>query len=98
MYVSGAVGIPRSNNLEDDNNSRNIELPNQDIRHEKYYWHNSFFTKNGGNLEFDLGWQRNTRREHSAPHSHGRPVDFSSDLATRNAAQHLFVKCQVHFI
>ena len=77
----GAIGLPRAYNLQDDNNSRNIELPYQNVQHEKYYWHTTFSNEKGGMYQFDLGWQRNTRREHSAPHSHGRPIDFTNDLA-----------------
>lgn len=76
----GAVGIPRSINLDHDGDFRNIDLPYQDISHHKLLWNSTFYTKSGW-LETDLGFQQNLRQEYSVPHAHGRPLEFSNNLA-----------------
>lgn len=76
----GAIGIPRSVSLEHDGDYRNVGLPYQDISHDKLLWNSTIYTPDGW-VEVDLAYQRNLRKEHSQPHAHGRPLDFSSDLA-----------------
>ncbi|TVR79756.1 MAG: TonB-dependent receptor [Chitinophagaceae bacterium] len=76
-FFPGAIGIPRAYLLEDDGDSRNIDIPNQEISHFKVISNNTLlFRKNW--LDIDLGFQQNVRNEISFPHSHGfgpRPED-----------------------
>lgn len=70
---SGAIGIPRSYNLQPDGDVRNLDLPNQRINHFKVIANSNF--RFGPNwLETDLGYQHNLRLENSAPHAHGQPA------------------------
>lgn len=67
---SGAHGIPRSYQLIDDGNVRDIDLPRQRVIHNKIISNTSLML--GRNwLEVDLGFQDNHRREFSVPHAHG---------------------------
>lgn len=76
----GAVGIPRSINLDHDGDFRNIDLPYQDISHHKLLWNSTLYTRRGW-FESDLAFQQNLRYEYSVPHAHGRPLEFSDNLA-----------------
>lgn len=67
----GAVGIPRAYQLTPDGNNRNIDLPYQHTNHFKIVSNTSMLLGSDW-LEADLGFQRNTRQEHSAPHAHGK--------------------------
>ncbi|UXX77686.1 TonB-dependent receptor [Reichenbachiella carrageenanivorans] len=68
---AGAVGIPRSYQLEPDGSSRNIDIPYQKTNHFKVS-SNSNVLLGGHWLEMDWGYQRNQREEHSDPTAHGR--------------------------
>lgn len=76
----GAVGIPRTYNLRDDNNRRNIELPHQDIQHLKLT-SNANIAMQKGWLEIETGLQYNQRYEKSRPHAHGRVPTPAGNLA-----------------
>jgi iron complex outermembrane receptor protein len=80
---SGAVGIPRSYGLEPDGNLRDIDVPGQLVDH--YKWSvNQTFIFGKDHLNFNLGWQRNFRREFSFPEFHSIPsslIDPNNTLA-----------------
>jgi len=68
---SGAVGIPRSYLLADDGLPGNVEVPFQEVNHQRLVMnHISFFGKN--HFTLNLGYQRNLRTEHSLPESHSQ--------------------------
>lgn len=70
-FFVGAIGIPRSYQLTPDGDSRNIDLPMQEINHFKVISNsNILLGKNW--LELDLGYQNNYRQEQSNPHAHGK--------------------------
>lgn len=76
---SGAVGIPRAYALEDDNAPRDIDLPNQEVTHWKATY-NQLIYFNDDHVSFDIGYQRNERREFSFPEFHNIPLSqFSGD-------------------
>lgn len=80
---SGAVGIPRAYNLEQESDRRDIALPRRFNRHENLSLnYNKSFKK--GHFDLNLGWQRNNRREASRPDFHSVSVD--SSLADPNLA------------
>ncbi|MEX1189732.1 MAG: TonB-dependent receptor [Bacteroidia bacterium] len=68
---SGAHGIPRSYQLIDDGDNRNIDLPKQGVEHYKIL-SNSAILLGKNWLEADFGYQYNHRREFSSPHAHGK--------------------------
>jgi len=76
---AGAHGIPRSYELKDDGNSRNIDLPKQRVEHYKLL-SNSAILLGKNWLEIDLGYQYNHRREFSLPHAHGKGPQPSGNL------------------
>ena len=79
-FFPGAVGIPRSYNLEDDGDPRNIDLPRQIINHFKIISNSNILF--GGNwLEINLGYQQNNRKEEGEPHAHGYQDTPQGNLA-----------------
>ncbi len=70
-FFSGAFGIPRSYQLQDDGNTRDIQLPYQNIDHWKVI-SNTVIYGNKSKWMVDLGYQHNLREEHSSPHAHGQ--------------------------
>jgi iron complex outermembrane receptor protein len=69
-FFPGAHGIPKVNDLGDDHNQRNIDLPSQRVQHLKVISNSNI--KIGKHwLEADLGYQYNLRNEYSLPHTHG---------------------------
>jgi iron complex outermembrane receptor protein len=76
---AGAHGIPRSYELKDDGNSRNIDLPKQRVEHYKLL-SNSAILLGKNWLEIDLGYQFNHRREFSLPHAHGKGPQPAGNL------------------
>jgi len=66
---SGAIGIPRSYTLLPDGDARNIEVPFQDVRHEKIILNQSFLLGDH-HLILNFGYQENDRQEHSNPEFH----------------------------
>lgn len=69
-FFSGAFGIPRSYQLQDDGNSRDIRLPHQNIQHWKAI-SNTVINSSKAKWIIDLGYQHNLRQERSSPHAHG---------------------------
>lgn len=69
-FFAGSHGIPRSYQLQDDGNPRDISLPYQEVNHFKIISNSSIMLGKTW-LETDLGFQENLRKEFSQPHSHG---------------------------
>ncbi len=67
---AGAVGIPRSYDLNDDGDTRNIDLPRQQTTHDKIIF-NSLIKMGSNWLETQAGYQNNDRVERTLPHAHG---------------------------
>lgn len=66
----GATGIPRAFDLEEIGDPKEIDLPNQEVNHQRYNL--SLNTKIANNwMKSSLGFQRNTREENSNPLAHG---------------------------
>ncbi|MCG8310940.1 MAG: TonB-dependent receptor [Cytophagales bacterium] len=76
----GAIGIPREYQLEDDGDSRNIDLPRQVVNHLKIISNTTLILGEDW-LEMDLGYQHNDRREEGAPHAHGYQPVVDGNLA-----------------
>ena len=68
-FFPGAHGIPDISRLEDDGNSRNIDLPYSKVNHLKVTTHQQYLW-NGIQLSGDFGYQFNHREEWSAFHTH----------------------------
>lgn len=66
---AGAVGIPRSYTLQSDGNLRNIDIPFQDVTHEKIILNQTFF-QGDHHWVINVGYQKNRREEHSRPEFH----------------------------
>lgn len=76
----GATGIPREYQLEDDGDSRNIDLPRQIVNHLKIISNTTVvFGENW--MEMDFGYQYNDRKEEGDPHAHGYQPTPEGDLA-----------------
>ncbi|MDX5320056.1 MAG: TonB-dependent receptor [Bacteroidota bacterium] len=73
----GAIGIPRSYDLQDDQNRRNLDLPRQHILHHKVL-SNTNIQLGKDWLEIDAAMQWNHRQEYSSPHAHGQAIGTSS--------------------
>ncbi len=71
---SGAVGIPRSYTLTDDGNRRDIDIPNQKVDHYRLSIHQTLLIGDDDHLDFNLGYQKNIRREFSFPEFHSIPA------------------------
>ncbi len=76
---SGAMGIPRAYELTPDGDNRDIDLPSQSVSHFKTVLNNDFIINSKADLKFDIGYQRNLRKEFSFPHAHNRDVNGNSD-------------------
>jgi iron complex outermembrane recepter protein len=72
-FFAGAMGIPRAYQLGSDGNVRDIQLPNQKIRHLKLV-SNTIIRFPRSKCEIDVGYQRNHREESSPAHAHGISV------------------------
>lgn len=86
-FFPGAHGIPDISRLQDDGNSRNIELPYSRVNHFKATTHQQY-TWDGLVLSGDFGYQQNHREEWSSFHTHygTQPVpekDPDKELAFR---------------
>ncbi|UII26780.1 TonB-dependent receptor [Fulvivirga maritima] len=79
-FFSGAFGMPRSYQLQDDGNNRDIQLPYQNIDHWKLI-SNTVIFNNKSTWMIDIGYQHNLREEHSYPHSHGQGPTPQGTLA-----------------
>ena len=80
-FFPGVHGIPDISRVQDDGNSRNIELPNSLVNHlkvtsrQQYTWDNM-------SASLDIGFQNNHREEWSKFHTHygaQSPPDISPD-------------------
>lgn len=69
-FFSGAHGIPGYGALTPDSNHYNIDLPYQQVTHQKIII-NYYITKGKHLLKTDFAFQNNLRAEYSTPHSHG---------------------------
>lgn len=69
-FFPGAHGIPMAYTLTPDLSVRNVELPQQRVRHFKVV-NNSTLRLGNHKLTVDLSYQRNFRQELSEPHNHG---------------------------
>jgi len=76
----GIVGIPTGSNVADDGDSRNVDLPQQNVDHYKLAI-NSSINLSKGWLQFDAGVQRNERQELIRPHREGYAPLPSSSVA-----------------
>jgi iron complex outermembrane receptor protein len=77
---TGATGIPREYQLDDDGNYRNIDLPRQVVNHFKAISNTTLILGDHW-LEADFGYQYNARREEGNPHAHGYQPTPDGDLA-----------------
>lgn len=68
-FFPGAHGIPDISRLEDDGDSRNIELPYSTVNHLKFTTHQQY-SWDGIQLTGDFGYQFNHREEWSSFHTH----------------------------
>lgn len=91
----GAVGIPRSYQLEHDGSFSNIDIPRQETNHLKITSNSNLLVGKRW-IEMDLGYQRNQREEHSDPTAHGREegpegtLEHGLDLQTVTANARYF--------
>lgn len=93
---SGAHGIPRTYQLQNDGNDRNIDYPSQNIQHFKIISNsNILLGKNW--LEIDLGFQQNTRKEFSFPHFHGFGYKPQADIELQFVLQTISGNFKYHF-
>jgi iron complex outermembrane recepter protein len=91
----GALGRPRAYQLNHNGDHRNIELPNMETNHFKVISNtNVLFNQNW--LEIDLGYQKNLRRELSAPHAHGSAPTPEGNLAMELNLQTLTGNIRFH--
>ncbi len=75
---SGAIGIPRSYALTHDGSYRDIDVPSQEVDHYRVSLNQIIFFGNN-HLAFDVGFQRNLRREFSEPEFHSIPITQLED-------------------
>jgi len=68
-FFPGSHGIPSANKLQDDGNSRNIDLPYQKVNHFKIISNTKYYLPKGS-IEMNLGYQNNFRQEWSLFHTH----------------------------
>jgi iron complex outermembrane receptor protein len=68
-FFPGAHGIPDISRLQDDGNSRNIDLPYSAVNHLKMTTHQQYAMENII-LSWDAGFQHNHREEWSLFHTH----------------------------
>jgi iron complex outermembrane receptor protein len=66
----GAIGIPRAYDLQSDDDSRDIDLPRQEIQHDMATLQGNYYLGES-TLSIKAGLQQNLRSEFSEPHSHG---------------------------
>ena len=68
-YFPGSHGVPEASRVQDDGNSRNIDLPNSNVNHLKIISNTSFKTRNW-KTSLDVAFQNNHRQESSMFHTH----------------------------
>ena len=69
LFFPGAHGVPDLSRLEDDGDSRNIDLPYSKVNHLKVTTHQQYAWEKFI-LSGDIGYQNNHREEWSAFHTH----------------------------
>ncbi|MDR0757153.1 MAG: TonB-dependent receptor, partial [Tannerella sp.] len=69
-FFPGAHGIPDISRLQDDGNSRNIELPYSTVNHLKVATRQQYMIGDGTVCSLDAGYQNNRREERSRFHTH----------------------------
>lgn len=77
---AGATGIPREYQLEPDGNTRNIDMPRQEVNHLKIISNTKLILGKSW-MEIDLGYQHNDRKEEGSPHAHGYQPTPDGNLA-----------------
>lgn len=83
---SGAVGIPRSYILTDDGNDRDLDAPRQAVDHYRISLNQTFYFGED-HFVFDIGFQRNLRREFSEPEFHSIPLSQLPDPNYKTAIE-----------
>ncbi len=78
-FFSGSHGIPSVEKLERDGNSRDYDLPLQQVNHLKILSNTQLFLDNKS-WYLDVAYQRNSRKEFSSPHTHGYEKMPDNDL------------------
>ncbi|MDR1407155.1 MAG: TonB-dependent receptor [Tannerella sp.] len=75
-FFPGAHGVPDLSRLQDDGNSRNIELPFSMVNHLKATTRQQYANDRGAIFSLDAGYQNNYREERSRFHTHyaGQPL------------------------
>ena len=68
-FFPGAHGVPDPSRVEDDNNSRNIDLPYSTVNHLKVTTHQQYMWQDWL-ASLDMGYQNNYREELSEFHTH----------------------------
>ncbi|MEH0153538.1 TonB-dependent receptor [Limibacter armeniacum] len=71
----GAHGVPREEQLVDDGDYRNTEMPLQENTHRQLSAHGILTVSENTTWELDAGWQRNIRLEKGLPHHNN--IDLS---------------------
>lgn len=74
----GAFGIPRAYHTRPDGNSRNVDLPRQDVIHRRGYAGADIYIRRNA-LSINAGWQENHRLESSVPPAHGRTTPSGTE-------------------
>lgn len=69
----GAIGIPRAATIASDGDDTNIDVPLQDVKHNKLSTTTVLNTRKG-DWQINAAWQRNDREERSLPHLHGQQI------------------------
>lgn len=69
-FFPGAHGIPQLDRLVHDGSVRNVELPYATSNHFKLIWNSELEINEMDRLLFDVGYQKNSREELSAFHTH----------------------------
>lgn len=69
-FFPGSHGIPSVASVQDDGDSRNIDLPNQSVHHYKVSSSTALDLSEGNLLKIGLAFQSNIRQESSFFHSH----------------------------
>lgn len=68
-FFPGSHGIPDLSRVQNDGNSRNIDLPNSNVNHLKII-SNSSYKVNGWKTSLDMAFQNNHRQESALFHTH----------------------------
>ncbi|KAB1065659.1 TonB-dependent receptor [Salibacter halophilus] len=74
----GSIGIPRAYDLQSDGDSRDIDLPRQEIQHDMATFQGNYYLGESI-LRVKTGVQQNVRSEFSEPHSHGATTILDSN-------------------